>query len=94
MTISIGQVSYSLFPAVADPGQLADNEVNHIVSAPAIEAINAGRLVQLNADGVSVQQVQGTRADTTTAIVAYGVAVLLTSREGLGNQNAGTSGIK
>lgn len=88
MTVSIGQVSYSLYPAVGVPGMLADNEVNHIVSFQAAETINPGRAVELAADGVSVQQVQGTGG---SAYPFMGFAILLTSREGTGNANTGAA---
>ncbi len=93
MTISIGQTSYSLYPPVAEPGLLADNEVNHIESFQAAEAIQCGRLLEVAADGISCQQVQNTEASATVPYVpsfgaqALGFSVLLTSREGLGSNN-------
>jgi hypothetical protein len=92
VTINIGQLSYSVFAPIADPGMLADNEVVHIESRVAAEAINPGRLLQIAADNKSVQQVQGTRADTTTATPSYGFSLLLTAREGVGNANSGGTG--
>lgn len=82
MTTQIGQVTYTLFPSVAVPGQLGDNTVNRIVSKVAAESINPGRAVELASDG-NIQQCQ----QTGSTLNVYGVAILLTMREGLGQQN-------
>ena len=82
MTYQVGQLSYSLFPAVATPGELADNTVNRIVSKVAKEAIQPGRGLELAADG-SVQQVQ----QTSSTMKLFGFSVFLSAREGVGNNN-------
>lgn len=86
MTVQIGQLTYSLYPPQADPGMLADNEVNHILSFPAAEAINPGVCVEVAADGVSVQQPQ----QTGSTFSPVGISILLTAREGLGASNTTT----
>jgi hypothetical protein len=70
---------------------LGDNEVQHIVSAPAAEVINPGVGLMLNSDNISVQQAQGTRSDTTTVLALYGWSILTTAKEGVGNSNASTA---
>lgn len=89
---NIGQVSYSLYPTQADPGQLADLMFNHIQSFPAKETIYPGRLLAIASDGLSVQQVQATASDTTTPTPCVGFSVLLTAREGTGAVPAATVG--
>lgn len=93
MTVLIGQLSYSLYPSAAVPGQLGDLTSNDIDSAPAAEVINPGRLLQIASDGVSVQQVQNTSGDTTTPPSSVGVAVLKTAREGGGATGVTAYGI-
>jgi hypothetical protein len=79
---AVGQVSYSLAPVIAVPGQLADNTVNRIESFMAAEAIYPGRMLELASDGVSCQQVQAT--GNQAPVTALGFSVLLTAREGNG----------
>jgi hypothetical protein len=86
---NIGQQTYSLFNAVAQPGQLADIGVaNRIMSAPAASIIQPGRAVEMAADGVSVQMVQGTSTGEDAGTHIYkrilGFSVLKTAREGSG----------
>lgn len=87
MTAQIGQLTYSLFPVQADPGQLADNTVNRIVSYVAAEQIFPGRGLEIASDGASVQQVQ----QTSSTLNLIGFSVLLDVREGLGADNFGTA---
>ncbi len=86
MSYAVGQLSYSLVPAEAEPGALADNEVNHIVGLPAAEAINPGRGLEMATDGASVQQVQ----QTSSTLNLIGFALLQPVREGVGNSNLST----
>lgn len=80
MTAIGGQLTYPMFPAFALAGQLADLAYNEIVTFPAAEVINPGRLLEMAADGLSVQQVQQTGA----TLNPVGVAILQTAREGSG----------
>lgn len=83
MAVQIGQISYSLAPAIAVPGMLADNGVNRITSKIASEVVNPGRGLELASDG-SVQQCQ----QTSTTLKLYGFAILSTAQqEGVGQQN-------
>lgn len=95
MTISIGQTTYSLYPALAAPGQLGDMTDNHIVNFQAADTINPGRLLELASDGVSAQEIQRTSANTNplTLTGILGFSVLKTMKEGVGNSNVvGTAG--
>lgn len=95
MTISIGQTSYSLYPAQAVPGMLGDLQSNHILTFQAAETINPGRLLELASDGVSCQQIQRTSANTNalSTVGLLGFAVLKTAKDGIGNNNVvGSSG--
>ncbi len=80
MATTYGQTAYQMFPDVAQPGQLADLAYNEIVSFPASEVIQPGRVVCLNADGLTCQQAQGT---SSTLAKVLGISVLRT-REGAG----------
>jgi hypothetical protein len=86
VTYQVGQLTYSVFPPVADPGTLGTNELNHIESYPAAETIQPGRAVMITS-GALVQQAQGTRGDTTTNLDIFAWSVLKTAREGLGQEN-------
>lgn len=87
---NIGQLSYSVFPAQATPGMIFDLGFNQILSGPANEVINPGRLLQVSSDGTAFQQVQNTSTDTITPPSSVGVAILKTAREGLGAANVVT----
>jgi hypothetical protein len=80
MPVTIGQVTYNLFPSFANPGQLADCAFNEIESFTANEVIFPGRCVEIAADGLSVQMVQ----QTGTTFAPLGVAILQAAREGAG----------
>ncbi len=83
MTYQVGQLTYSLYPAIAAVGQLADNNtVNRIVSKVAGGTIHPGRALELASDG-SVQEMQ----QTSSTLAVYGFSVLLTAKEGVGNNN-------
>lgn len=81
MATTYGQTVYQMFPDFAQPGQLFDLAYNEIVSFPAAEVIQPGRVVCLNSDGLSCQQAQGT---STTLAKVLGISVLNTAREGTG----------
>jgi hypothetical protein len=85
VSVSQGQQAVTLFPDFAQPGQLANLTYNEIQSFPAAEAIMPGRLVELAADGLSVQQVQDTGSSTLGKAVLLGFSVLRTAREGAGS---------
>ncbi len=88
MTTQIGQLTYTLFPTQADPGMLADNTVNRIVSRVAAETIYPGRGLEKATDSGAVQMVQ----QTSTTLNLVGFSVLLTAqRPGLGGDNNGTN---
>jgi hypothetical protein len=81
MTVIQGQQTYNQFPAFAKPGQIASLTFNEIMSFPAAEEIFPGRMVEMAADGLSVQQVQGTGNNIPASV---GIALLQTAREGSG----------
>lgn len=84
MTVNLGQITYSLFPPQADPGQLADNTVNRFWSMPAASAVYPGRVLEPASDGVSCQMVQDTGSTAYTSQTVLGCSILLTAREGTG----------
>lgn len=84
MTVQQGQLTYNQFPAFAQPGQLADLAYQEIVSFPAAEVIQPGRLLELASDGISVQQVQDTGNTSGVASNVVGFSVLVTARESQG----------
>lgn len=90
MSYAVGQLTYSVFPPVADPGMLGDNSVQRIESFPAAETIQPGRGLLMTSSG-TVEQAQGTRSDTTTVLDLFGFSILRTSREGLGQENDSTT---
>lgn len=79
-----GQQTYNQFPAFAQPGQLADLAYAEIVSFQAAEVIQPGRLLEIASDGLSVQQVRESSADTSKGTVAVGISLMLTARESAG----------
>lgn len=94
MTISIGQVTYSLYPAAAAPGMIADIAHNMILSFVAAETINPGRLLELASDGTSCIQVQRTQGSSDAALSTTGLlgfSVLETARAGVGDSNLTTA---
>jgi hypothetical protein len=88
MTVSRGQTTYGQFFQVAQIGQYADMALNVLTTFPAAEIINPGRAVELAADGLSIQQVQGTSSGEDSGTHIYkrilGFSVLRTAREGAG----------
>lgn len=78
-----GQTTYNQFPAFAQPGQLADLAYAEIVSFPAAEVIQPGRMVEIASDNLSCQQVQDSGATTPPAKM-LGFSLLQTAREGAG----------
>jgi hypothetical protein len=85
---TIGQQTYSLFNQVAQIGQYADLSFNVITVFPAFEVINPGRAVEIAADGLSIQQVQGTSGGEDAGTHIYkrflGFSTFKTIREGSG----------
>jgi hypothetical protein len=79
-----GQQTYNQFPAFAQPGQLADLAYAEIVSFPAYEVIQPGRMVEMATDGLSVQQVQDASMDTQLTTISVGFSLLITARESSG----------
>lgn len=82
-----GQQTYNQFPSFAQPGQLADLAYAEIVSFPAYEVIQPGRGVMIATDGLSVQQMQESGADTQITTTLVGFSLLNTAREGSGAFN-------
>jgi len=79
--VTQGQTTYNQFPAFAQPGQLADLAYMEIVSYPAAEVIQPGRVLEIASDGLSVQQVQATGNQAPNMM---GLSVLITARESSG----------
>lgn len=75
-----GQTTYPMFPAFAQPGQMADLAYAEVVTFFAAEQIFPGRCVELAADGLSIQQCQ----QTSTTFLPLGVVQLVTARDGTG----------
>jgi len=78
-----GQQTYNQFPAFAQPGQLADLAYAEIVSFPAAEVVQPGRVLELASDNLSCQQVQDSGATTPPAKM-LGISLLQTARESAG----------
>jgi hypothetical protein len=83
-----GQQTYNQFPAFAQPGQLADLAYAEINSFPAFEVIQPGRGVMMASDGLSIQQMQESGADTQITTTLVGFSLLITAQ-----QSAGAFGI-
>jgi hypothetical protein len=82
MTVLIGgQTAVTMFPAFADPGQPGDLTYNSVRSFQALEVIQPGRMVELSADGLTLQQCQATGSTTPNAM---GIVLNTLSREGSG----------
>src|SRR5215472_12439271 len=76
----IGQTSYNNQPDIATPGQLADLDLDsRVVSYPAGEAIEFGRLCEVDASGL-LHHVQGASNVLASAKLA-GVSVKDVARE-------------
>lgn len=89
MTVIAGQTTVTMFPAFAEPGQLADLSYNEIHSYLANEVIQPGRAVELASDGLSCQQCQ----QTSSTFAPLGVAVNTWTREGSGSVGITAYGI-
>lgn len=80
MPVLIGQQSYKMFSALANPGQVVDLAFNEFESFPAAVTVPPGVAVELASDGLSVQPCQ----QTTTTFVPLGISVQNTARESQG----------
>jgi hypothetical protein len=88
-----GQQTYNQFPAFAQPGQLADLAYAEIVNFPAAEVIQPGRGVMMATDGLSIQQMQESGADTQITTTLVGFSLLNTARESSGAFNITAYGV-
>lgn len=89
-----GQLTYNLNPDIAVPGQLADENLDDkILSFPAGEAIEFGRLVEVDGTTGAVWKVAGTGATLVTSGRALaGVSVFDVAREQQLASTGGSSG--
>ena len=84
--VTQGQTTYQMFPDFAAPGQLDSMAYQEIVSFPASEVIQPGRMWwRLASDGLSVQQVQGNASSSTAPASPMGVSLWKSAREGSGS---------
>lgn len=82
MTVhSGGQLSVTMFPNYAEPGQPGDLSYNEVRSFQANEVIQPGRMVELSSDGLTIQQVQATG---NQAPKSMGIVLNTLTREGSG----------
>lgn len=92
MTYAIGQLTVTLAPGEANPGMLADNGFNDVVSFQAGEIIQPGRAVEIIAANAvdSVPTIRMVQDTGNAALAIVGVSVLDTARENPGSADLST----